>query len=565
MTDNAHWDYQTDVLVVGSGAGGMTAAIRAHDLGARALLIEKSEYYGGSTALSGGVVWIPNNHMMAGTGISDSDTEAFDYIKTLTLGQVPDARIKAYIAKGKEMLLWVMNNTRAQFMAMDVYPDYYPGTPGFKAGSRSCDPLPFDGRLLGEEFDRLRPPHPQVMVFGLFAMTAYEVRKMFQKAPGWIGVFLKTALQYSLDIKQRLKNKRSRRTTLGNGVVASLRMSMLDRDIPLWLNCGLKELITENGRVVGVLAERDGKPVRIRAEKAVVAAAGGFESNQAMREQYLPQPTRAEWTAANPANTGDVIRAGIAIGAATDFMDEAWWGPTVRAPGEQHARMMIIEKALPGCLFVNKAGKRFTNEAAPYIQVIADMYAAHNAGVESVPAWMVFGGHYRRKYPMGPLLPGENQPDVIVPKKYWDTFIYKADTPEALAAKIGVDAVGLRQSIDNMTRYAQTGVDEEFGKGGNENDLYYGDATVTPNPCLAPVEAPFYAVQIFPGELGTKGGLLADEFARVLDKNGAPIEGFYVTGNCSASVTGPTYPGAGSTIGPSMTFGYVAVNHAMDV
>lgn len=558
-----HWDEEVDILVVGSGAGGMAAAIRAHDLGAKTLLIEKSAYYGGSTAMSGGVVWIPNNDMMASTGIEDSDEEAFTYMKTLTRGRVSEARIKAYITKGREMLRWVMDNTRAQFMAMDVYPDYYPEVPGFKRGSRSCDPLPFDGRLLGEEFQHLRPSHPQVLVFGRLAMTAYEVRKIFQKAPGWIGIFLRTAMEYALDIGQRLKSPRSRRTTLGNGIVASLRMSMLDRDIPLRRNCGLRELVVEQGRVAGVVAERDGRPWRIRAKRGVVLAAGGFEGNQAMRETWLPGPTRAEWSAANPANTGDVIQAGIDIGAATDFMDEAWWGPTVRAPGEQAARMMIIEKALPGCLFVNQAGKRFTNEAAPYTTVIQDMYASHNAGVETVPGWMVFGRFYRQKYPMGPLLPGANQPDFAVSKKLWDAFIFKADTPEELAAKIGVDAAGLKQSIERMNEFARTGVDEEFAKGGNENDRYYGDESVTPNPCLAPVEAPYYAVQIFPGELGTKGGLLVDEYARVLDTDGAAIHGLYATGNCSSSVTGASYPGAGSTIGPSMTFGYVAVNHAL--
>lgn len=557
------WDEEVDVLVVGSGAGGMVAALRAADLGARALLIEKSRLYGGATAMSGGVVWIPNNHMMAAVGIDDSEEEAVAYLRGLTEGRVAEARILAYVRQSGAMLKWVMTATRARFMAMDMYPDYYPDVPGFKPGGRSCDPLPFDGRLLGEEFHHLRPSHPQVLVFGRLAMTAYEVRKVFQKAPGWLGLFLSTALNYALDLRQRLRSPRSRRATLGNGIVAALRMSMIDRNIPLRRECGLKELVCDQGRVVGAVVEQQGQLRRIRARRGVVLAAGGFESSQAMREQYLPKPTRAEWTAASPANTGEVIQAGQAIGAATDFMDEAWWGPTVRVPGEESARMMIIEKALPGCLFVNRSGQRFTNEAAPYIQVIQDMYAAHRAGVESVPAWMVFGRFYRHKYPMGPLLPGANQPDFMVPRRYWDRFVYKADTPEELAARIGVDPAGLRQSIDRMNHYAQTGVDEEFDKGGNENDRYYGDESVTPNPCLAPVEAPYYAVQIFPGELGTKGGLLTDEHGQVLTAEGGPIAGLYATGNCAASVTGASYPGAGSTIGPSMTFGYAAVNHLL--
>lgn len=560
---SANWDHSVDVLVVGSGGGGMTAAIRAYELGANTLLVEKSSRYGGSTAMSGGVVWIPDNHMMESTGVSDSEEDAFEYIKHLSEGLVSDERIMAYIRQGKEMLKWVMDNTRAQFEAMGVYPDYYPDVPGYKSGSRSCDSLPFDGKLLGDEFDNLRNAHPQVLVFGRLAMSASEFRKVLAKAPGWIGLFVRAALEYAFDIKQRLKNSRSRRTTLGNGIVSSLRMSMLDRDIPLWLNCGVTELIKENDRVVGVVVQKEGKSFRIKAEKGVVLAAGGFESNDEMRKEYLPGPTKAAWTAANPDNTGDVIKAGLAIGADTGFMDDAWWGPTVCAPGEESARMMVMEKSLPGCLFVNKAGKRFTDEAAPYPEVIADMYESHNSGVETVPAWMVFGKFYRQKYPMGPLLPGSNMPDFGVPKHLWDNFVFKADTVEGLAAKIDVDVDGLKESVAKMNEYAITGVDEDFGKGGNEYDRYYGDPLVEPNPCLAQVDAPYYAVQIYPGELGTKGGLLADEHARVINNDGEVIAGLYATGNCSAALMGPSYPGAGSTIGPSMTFGYIAVNHIM--
>ena len=557
------WDQSVDVLVVGSGSGGMTAAVRAKDLGGDVLLVEKSDRYGGSSAMSGGVIWIINNHLMPATGVQDSDEEGLQYLKALTGGTVPEARLRAYVENGKKMVRYMCEETRVDFAALDIYPDYYPSVPGYKGGSRSIEPKAFDGRLLGAEFDNLRDQNTQLLIFGRLAMTTMEVRAVFQKAPGWVGQMAKSALNYALDIPQRLKSKRSRRLTFGNGLMGALRMSMLDRNIPLWLNAGLKELVVEDGRIVGAVIDRAGRDVRIQARKGVVLAAGGFESNQAMREQYLPKPTRAEWTAANPANTGEVIQEGARLGAGLGFMDDAWWGPTMRVPGEGPARMLVIEKSLPGCCFVGKSGKRFTNEAAAYIEVIKDMHKAQEAGEECVPGWMIFGKHYRQKYPVGPLLPGDNVPDKMVNKSWWDSVVFKGETLDELARKIGVDAAGLADTVAKMNDYARTGKDLDFDKGGNDYDRYYGDASVTPNPCLAPIEGPFYAVQIFPGELGTKGGLVADEAARVLREDGSVIEGLYAVGNCSAAVMGPTYAGAGSTIGPSMTFGFIAANHAL--
>lgn len=562
MTGQA-WDHSVDVLVVGSGSGGMLGAVRAHDLGANTLVVEKSDKYGGSSAMSGGVIWIVNSHLMPATGIQDSDEEGLAYLKHLTRGMVPEERLRAYVTYGKEMVKWTMENTRTQFMALDIYPDYYPDVPGYKPGSRSTEPLAFDGRLLGDEFEHLRDQHIQLLIFGRLMMTTYEVGAVFKKAPGWVSQMLKSVFEYLSDFKYRLKSKRSRRLTFGNGLMGSLRMSMIDRNIPLWRNCPLKELIVEEGRVVGALVEKEGRPMRIQARKGVLLAAGGFESSQAMREKYLPGPTKAVWTAANPANTGDAINAGIKIGAGLGFMDDAWWGPTCLPPGEPTARMLIIEKSLPGCMFVAPDGKRFTDEAAAYIEIVNDMHKEQQKGREVLPAWMVFGRHYRQKYPMGPVLPGSNMPDFMVPKDLWDSFIYKADTVEELSRKIGVNAEGLMESLRKMNEYAVTGVDLDYRKGANEYDRYYGDAEVTPNPCLAAIEAPYYAVQIYPGDLGTKGGLQADEKARVLDEQGKVIPGLYVVGNNSAAVMGPTYAGAGSTIGPSMTFAYIAANDMM--
>ncbi|MCB1616862.1 MAG: FAD-binding protein [Pseudomonadales bacterium] len=565
--ETQNWDHSVDVIVVGSGGGAMVAAIRAKDLGANTLMVEKTDKYGGNTAMSGGVIWIPNTHLMKEKGLNDSDEKGFAYLKHLIGDAVPDERIQAYVDKGKEMVKWLHDKTALRFESLDIYPDYYPGAPGYMEGGRSHDPKAFNAAQLGDEFENLRGQHPQTLIFNIFTMETMEFRTVFKKEKGWTLLFSRVFFQWLFDLGYRLKGKkRSRRLTLGNSVSGSLRKSMMDRDIPLWLNCGMKELIREGDRVVGVIAEKDGKEIRIQAKKGVILGAGGFEKNQQMREQYLPNPTHTSWTAGSPGNTGDAHRVGMALGADVKFMDDAWWGPTVVVPGEEQARMMIVEKSLPGCVFVDSKSKRYTDEAAPYITVVHDMYKREKEGTECVPSWMIFGADYRHKYPCGPVFPGEMMKDKQVPKELWDSYIYKAETLDELSKKIGIDSNNLKTTIANMNEYAKTGKDLEYDKGGNEYDRFYGDdQTGYPNPCLMPITAPYYAVKVHAGELGTKGGLVADEKARVLDKDGKLIEGLYAIGNTSAAMMGPTYAGAGSTIGPSMTFGYIAAEDVMTV
>jgi 3-oxosteroid 1-dehydrogenase len=295
----------------------------------------------------------------------------------------------------------------------------------------------------------------------------------------------------------------------------------------------------------------------------VILAAGGFESSQAMRARYLPSPTRAEWTCANPDNTGDLIALGMGIGAAVDLMDDAWWGPTTVVPGEARARMLVIEKSLPGSILVNKRGERFVDEALPYVDVVNAMYAKNTPDAPSVPAYLIFDATFRHKYPCGPFLQGSLQPDWALPKRLRREYLRKADTIDGLAALLGIDAAGLQATVAKVNGYARSGVDLDFHRGDTVFDRYYGDATVTPNPCLAPIEKPpFYGIEAYPGELGTKGGLQTDAHARVLREDGSVIPGLYAIGNCSASVMGRTYPGPGSTLGPATTFGHIAARHA---
>lgn len=556
------WDDGYDVVVVGSGAGAMTAALRAHDLGLSVLVIEKSEVFGGTTAISGGGIWIPCNDQISALGGSDSYEEALTYLQAVVGADFERSRIDAYLENGPKMVRYLATQAQTHFHAVPRYPDYYPDREGGKPGYRTMEPASFDAGRLGDLFDQLREPSPATLIGGRIAMTQVEAHTIVAKEPGWLWLVMRLALRYAVDFAWRRRTRRDRRLTLGNALVASLRAALAQRAIPVWMESGLHALHTVDERVVGVSVEQQGKTHRVQARRGVVLACGGFEASQAMREKYLPAPTNAAWTAAPPINTGDGIRAGLEVGADVALMGHTWGAPTVYMPGEEKQRTLFVERAAPRCVMVNALGRRFVNEAAPYTDIIYAMYADHQRTQANVPAWMVFDAEYRKRYPCGVLLPGSVQPDSKIPAGWLDKVIFRADTLSELAAKIGVDAQGLAETIQRMNAFAASGVDLEFGKGSNIFDRYYGDTTCEPNPCLGPIDrAPFYALRIDPGELGTKGGLRTDASARVLRPDGSVIAGCYAVGNTSAAVMGKTYPGPGSTIGPAMTFAYIAANH----
>ena len=548
-----------DVIVAGSGAGGLTAALCARQLGLSSVVIEKADVYGGTTAVSGGGIWIPCNDQMGSAGFQDSDAEALTYLKHLIGPEVPASKLEAYVRNAREMVRFLDRDLGVRFRVVPKYPDYYPDKPGGKEGARSMQPAVVDARELGDEFDRQRPGFGSTKVFGRISMDQVEAHKLFARAPGWLWLTLKLFWNYFTDFSWRRKTPRDRRLTMGEALVASLRLAMLRRNVPLLLGTKLESLITEQGRVVGVVATQNGKSLKLGARKGVVIATGGFESSQELREKYLPKPTQAAWTAAPRGNEGDGLKAGLAVGAATGFMNLTWGAPTVVIPGAASSTAVFVERSLPGCVVVNRQGRRFGNEAAPYTEFVNAVYADHAKGGGSVPCWLIFDARFRKSYPCGPLMPSNIAPDHKLPKEWADNVYYKADSLDALAAKIGVDAKGLSQTVAKMNEYAKTGVDAEFNKGGNAFDRYYADPKVSPNPCLAPiVDAPFYAVKLHPGEIGTKGGLVTDESARVLRADGSVIAGLYAVGNCSAAVMGKTYAGAGATLGPAMTFAYLA-------
>lgn len=547
-----NWDYTTDVIVVGTGGGGMTAALVAKQAGLDVLLIEKSEYYGGSTALSGGGLWIPNNYLLQRDGLDDSFEKAQTYLKHTVGNRTARSLQDSYLINAPEMVKYMVSNSHVRFHRSVGYADYYPERPGGMNDGRAIEGSPFNGKKLGTDFEQLRPMSLKAPA-GL-AFTASEYNKLGMITSTWAGKWtaIKVGLRTFFNLLVSIKY-----LALGQALVARLRLSVKDENIPIWLNSPLRELIIENKTVVGILVEKDNKQIRIRANKGVILAAGGFEHNQEMREKYQKGPINHTWSSASPANTGDAIQLGMKIGAKTDLLDDAWWGPS-SVPPNAPVMFHVGERSYPGGIMVNAAGKRFTNEAASYVEVVHAMYENHTDEVPHVPSTFIMDSRFRSKYIFGTLFP--MQP---IPKEYIESGYFKqADTIEDLAKQCSINPQTLIETIERFNQFARNGVDEDFRRGDSAYDRYYGDPTVKPNPCLAPIEKPpFYAVQMVAGDLGTKGGLVIDEHARVLSETGSVIDGLYATGNNTAAVMGNTYPGAGSTIGPSMTFGYVAAKH----
>jgi len=573
-----NWNETVDVVVVGSGGGGMTAALIAKDRGARTLVLEKSACFGGSTAISGGSIWIPNNHLMAKARLRDSTEEGLAYLREITSGRVSEQLLRAYVETAREMVEYLEKNSAVRFALSEGYPDYYPNVSGSKpGGGRTLEPLPIAMRALGAMSEQLRSPSPLLLVLGRWSVTTQEARNFMNSAPLARLETIRRFAGYALNPARSLA-KRDTRLTLGNALCAALRRSLADRDVPLWLECAAIRLITEGERVVGLEAQRGGERISIRANQGVIFASGGFDKNRQLRERYHVSGDCANWSSGNPENMGDALRMGIELGAALGNMDGAWWAPTAMVPGylmpwyakdawwtelahQEGAKLawfVLVDRSLPGSMIVDASGRRFTNEAASYFDVGHAQIEHQRKGNRAIPAFQIADQRYRRRYPFGPIMP------MMPTKKHVHSgFLEKADTIEGLARQCGIDPDGLALEIKRYNENARAGQDPDFKRGATVIDRYYGDPNVKPNPCLAPIDMPpFYAMKIYPGDLGTKGGLRTDTDARVLRDDDTPIEGLYAVGNCAASVMADTYPGAGGTIGPSMTFGYRAARHA---
>lgn len=552
----ANWDREVDVLVVGSGAGGMLSALVAAEARADVLIVEKEKLWGGTSATSGAGIWIPGSDVARQVGFEDNLDDAFTYVRGLSADNVPDENIRAFVDNAAPMLRWLMAHTPIEYMAFP-YPDYHAENPGGSpTGFRTHMPLPLDGKTLGKDVETLRFSSPAANLFGYLNWHFDETYILLYKQKGWFVHLLKSLARYWFDIPFRLKSRKDRRLTLGNALAGGLRMALNERKVPLWLNSPLTELVEEQGKVTGAVISQQGKPMRIRARKGVVLAAGGFDKNQAMRAEHMPLYPNAQYSGGTSGNTGDSIRAGVALGADTLNMQSTWAAPVFYIPGEPGGRLCTIERALPGCIMVNQKGERYWNEASSYHvtgQAMAKRQAEHG---DASPSWMVFDATYRAKFPMGPVYPG--WPDFLLSGAV-RSILKKGRTIEALAREIGVNPTALSATVARFNQGAAKGEDPEFHRGEAAYDKMYGDPSQTPNPCLRPLDkGPFYALPIYPGDIGTNGGLRTNAKAQVVGKDGKPIAGLYAIGNNAASAMGESYPGAGVTIGPAMTFGYVA-------
>ena len=557
--DNPLWT--TDVLVVGSGAGALTAAITAAELGLEVLVIEKGHLWGGTSATSGGTLWIPCTRHMAQAGAEDSPEEAFEYLSALIGDDVSEAKLRAYITNASKMLHFLEDKCGARFRSVK-YADYHMDLPGAKE-HRSHEPFPIYAGQLKRDYATLQPMHQAAQAFGRVNWTIGEARPIITKRPGWLWNTFKVLARYYFDLPQRYRTARDRRLTAGNSLLGQLRRGLNARNVPLKLGVALEELIAEGDRVIGARVNYSGQSQTIRAKRGVILGAGGFERNQSMREANLKTEgtTSALWSGSQGNNTGDAITAAERIGARLEFMDSAWWAPAIRLGDEDRARPMFVERALPGCMIVNQQGKRYMNESASYHVAGGEMMRLHSDDCSTIPSWFLFDARYRGQYSVGPLLAGPPVMDRTVKRGMRDVM-KRADTIQELAEEIGVPTDALEATLARFNEFAVKGEDPDFQRGVNGYDRYYGDPRSQPNPCLAPLKkAPFYAVKIFPGDIGTKGGVLTDENGCALDEDNKPIRGLYAIGNSSASVMGRTYPGAGTTLGPAMTFGHLAAHH----
>ncbi|MFI9827030.1 3-oxosteroid 1-dehydrogenase [Streptomyces sp. NPDC051913] len=532
-----------DVVVIGSGAAGMTAALTAAKQGLSVVVLEKAPTFGGSAARSGAGIWIPNNPVILAAGVPDTPAKAAAYLAAVVGADVPAARQQAFLAHGPAMISFVMANSPLRFRWMEGYSDYYPELPGGLPGGRSIEPDYLDGNVLGAELARLNPSYMEVPD-GMVVFSA-DYKWLTLAAVSAKGLAVATEC---LARGTKALTLGQKPLTMGQSLAGGLRKGLLDAGVPVRLNTPLTDLLVESGAVTGAVT-----PAGLyRARRAVVVGSGGFEHNLAMRTQYQRQPIGTDWTVGAKENTGDGIRAGQRAGGALALMDDAWWGPAIPLPGQPY--FCLAERTLPGGLMVNAAGARFVNEAAPYSDVVHIMYD-RNPTDPDIPAWLIVDQNYRNRY-----LFKDVSPTLAFPDDWYSSgAARKAWTVDALATAIGVAPAALRTTVSRFNSLALQGKDTDQHRGDSAYDHYYTDPSVLPNSCLAPLWLPpYYAFRIVPGDLGTKGGLVTDARARVLRDDGTVVPGLYAAGNASAAVMGHSYAGAGSTIGPAMTFGYIA-------
>ena len=549
------WDHSVDLVIAGSGGGGMVAGLAALDCGLEPLIVEKQALVGGSTGLSGGIVWLPNNPLMRADGIADSHEDGLAYLADV-VGDIgapssPERR-EMFLTAGYEMVNFLIRKG-VRLVRCAGWSDYYPNHKGGNSVGRAVEGIPFNAAKLGAWSDRVQPPLAKA--YGFVVLTN-ELRSVqyFNRAPRAFAVATRVFLRSTA-----ARIARRQILTNGSSLIAQMLKSMIDLcdgDPPVWTNAAMDDLIVEDGRVVGARIVRDGARLNVEARKGVLLAAGGFGHNADMRRRYSgDQPNEAQWSIANAGDTGEVLQTAMRLGAKADLLDEAWWLPSVFiANGGATAASLGSGRQRPGAIYVDSTGRRFCNESNSYVEVGKAMYAN-----KAVPCWMVFDDGYVRRYVAGANPLKRRLPLELIASG----AVKRADTIGDLARQIEVPADALARTVQRFNDFAAKGLDPDFGRGQSAYNDCLGDPGYRPNAAIGPVErAPFYATKVHPADVGTCGGVITNEHAQVLDEHDRVIDGLYATGNTTATVMGRTYPGAGASIANSMVFGYVAARHA---
>ncbi|MCK1421894.1 FAD-dependent oxidoreductase [Bradyrhizobium sp. 180] len=558
--------YECDVLVAGSGASGMSAAITARYRGLDVLIVEKEPRFGGTTARSGGWLWIPGTSLARAYGIEETPEQARTYLRHEAGNNYDAARVDAFLSAGPEAVDFFTTKTALRFDMPLVFPDYHAEAPGGVQGGRSMVTRPFDGRELGDLIKTLGMPLPELTVFGMMLGSGKEIIH-FMRVTKSLTSAAYVAKRLSRHLMDVLRYGRGMTLTNGNALAGRLAKSALDLKIPMWLSSPVRELSVENGTVTGAIVAREGRDVRVRARQGVVLACGGFPHDVERRRKMFPHaPTGKEHYSPGPTgNIGDGLRLAESAGGHVEdrLPNAAAWVPvslTTRKDGSKGVMPHFIDRAKPGVIAVMRDGKRFTNEGNSYHDFVQAMVKAAKPG-EEIAAFLVCDHKTLRKYGLGCV------PPFPMPLGHHlkTGYLMRGDTLEALAAKAGIDAKAFTETVKQFNATAPQGQDAAFGKGSKAYNRYQGDALHGPNPCVAPIEnGPFYAIKMVIGDLGTYAGVVTDENARALDAEGRVIPGLYAAGNDMASIMGGNYPGAGITLGPALTFGYIAGRHLAD-
>ena len=556
----AHMEY--DVLVVGTGASGMATAVTAASQGLKVLVVEKAPVYGGTTARSGGWLWVPGTHLAIEQGLHEPPGAARAYLQDQAGSHFDPARVDAFIENGPKAINFFARNTCVQFDMPPVFPDYHAEAPGGLQGGRSMVTRPFDARELGTHVQKLAPPVPELTVFGMMLGSGKELWH-FLRAFKSMESFLFVARRFGLHFLDVLRHGRGMTLTNGNALAGRLAKAGMDLDIPVWLSSPVKRLLVEGGSVVGAVIEHEGKRIEVRTRRGVVLACGGFPHDIERRKSLFPHaPTGHEHYTPSPAlNTGDGLRLAEAIGGWVDpsIPNAAAWCPTSLVPrkdGTQGVMPHFIDRAKPGVIAVTADGRRFANEALSYHDFVQHLVrVCKERSQADFSAWLICDHKHLREYGLGAVAPFP----LPFGRHLRSGYLRRASTLAELALAIGVPAETLARQVETFNLDAASGTDSQFGKGSTAYNRYQGDSKVQPNPCMAPIaHGPFYSIKIVIGEIGTFAGLATDASCRVITRDRNPISGLYAVGNDAASVMGGNYPGAGITLGPAVTFGYVA-------